>query len=313
MLVRNAFEDYQYAIKRLAEKTQREYTSKLSFFVQWCENEGVTLECLNRKVLRRFFDYLATAHCNPRTNKPISSSTQHGYARTIKAFLCWASREEDFEDIMPESIPRKMEMPRVETKVIEILTTAQIEHLTKVSDREYNQELRARDKAIIAVLAGTGIRASELVGLTLEQCYITPKDSYIRVFGKGQKWREVPLDDDTTLALRRYINRCRHASEGETHVFLNRYRQQLTVDGLDQTISRLGEWAGIKGVRCSPHTFRHGYAVRELLKGLDIYRLKLRMGHSSVKVTEGYLRAVEAIIARKAENLYIDTAKAKRR
>jgi site-specific recombinase XerD len=307
--VRQAIEDYLFAIKHLSPKTQKEYRGKLFFFATWCESQpdrpGIAE--VKRPVLRRFFNYLATEHVHHATGKPISTYTQHGYARVIKAFLTWCANEEDLEGLVSDNVPRKMEMPRVAQIIKEVYTKQQIAALLKAAEKEYNEELAVRDKAIIAVLLSTGIRGGELVGLTLENCFLTPEDSYIRIFGKGMKWRDVPLDD-AVQPLRRYINRFRKRI-ADPHVFLNRYSKPLGLYGLDQVISRLATWSRDLGgsdlKACYPHKFRHTYAVRYLLHGGDIYHLRLRMGHSSVKVTEEYLKALEGILARGAQQLYI--------
>lgn len=301
--VREAITDYLFAIKHLSPKTQKEYSGKLLFFATWCEHQPdrPTIAEVKRPLLRRFFDYLATEHVHHVTGKSISTHTQHGYARTLKAFLTWCADEDDLEGLVSVFVPLKMDMPKVVDKIKEVYTKQQIAILLKAAEKEYNEELRVRDKAIISVLLETGIRGGELVGLTLENCFLTPQDSYIRVYGKGMKWRDVPLDT-AVQPLRRYINRFRKRID-DSHVFLNRYNKPLGLYGLDQTITRLAEWAGLKD--CYPHKFRHTYAVRYLLRGGDIYHLKVRMGHSSVKVTEEYLKALDGILARRAEKLYI--------
>lgn len=301
--VREAVDDYLFAIKRLSPKTQKEYRSKLIFFASWCESQpdSPAIDEVKRPLLRRFFSYLASEHLHHATGKPISTYTQHGYASTIKAFLNWCSNEEDLEDLVSASVPRKMEMPKVENKIKEVYTKQQITLLLSAANKEYNEHLTVRDKAIVSVLIETGVRGGELCGLTLDNCFFSPEDSYIRVFGKGMKWRDVPLEE-AVQPLRRYINRFRKKT-GDPHVFLNRYSKPLGLYGLDQTIYRLAGWAGLED--CYPHKFRHTFAVRYLLRGGDIYRLRLRMGHSSVKVTEEYLKALEGILARHAEKLYM--------
>lgn len=297
MKVRTAYEDYLFAVKRLSPETQKGYRIKLGIFTKWCEGKGLELEDINRKMLRVFFDELSAT---------VSSATQQSYGRTIKAFLFWCSREEDFEDLLPESVPRKMEMPRPEHKILEIFTKDHIERLRKATgEMQAPKEVQVRNRTIIDVLDGTGIRAAELCGLTTDQVFITPEGSHIKVYGKGQKWRVVPLDDACASQLRRYITRFRKAPESEKHVFLGGKGNPLTVSGLEQLVDRVSTWANIQGVRCSPHTFRHSYAVKSLLRGVDIYKLKIRMGHSSITVTEHYLKALDGIIARGAESLYI--------
>ena len=81
-------------------------------------------------------------------------------------------------------------------------------------------------------------------------------------------------------------------------MFLNRYGRPLTVSGIDQLLERLNGWARVQGVRVSAHTFRHTFAINYLKNGGDIYRLSRLLGHTSVQVTEGYLRAFKQHEAR---------------
>lgn len=289
--VRDALNDYRYAILHLSPKTQQEYLSKLLVFAAWCEGEHLALEDLKQASIRRFTEALR--------GRPIEAVTIHGYLRVLKRFLHWLSREEDYEAVVSSKLPSRIDMPKLEQKVTEIFTPEQIKALLAACGQEYNQELRVRDRAIVSVLIDTGIRASELTGLTLDNTFLDPLDAHLKVFGKGGKWREVALGHRSLVELRRYITRYRHASKEEGRVFLNRYDAPLTVWGLDQLIERLGKWAGVEGVRCSPHTFRHTFAVNYLQATGDVYRLSRIMGHNSVKVTEIYVRAVSNRTARK--------------
>ena len=294
--VTNALEDYRYAILHLSPRSQKEYVGKLNVFAAWCEEQGVGVGDIKQAVIRRFVAHLR-GHVN-RLGTPIASVTIHGYMRVLKAFLYWLCKEDDYEDLVSDKVPRRIEMPKVENKIIEVFTHEQIKALLLACDREYNDELTVRDRAIVSVLVDTGIRASELVGLTLENVFLDPHDSYLKVLGKGSKWREVALGRQAVAALRRYITRYRHGQKTEQHVFLNRHGARLTVRGLEEIIKRLGEWGRVKGVRCSPHTCRHTYAVSYLQASGDVYRLSRLMGHTSVKVTEVYLRAVSNRSAR---------------
>src|SRR5258708_30723346 len=130
MLVSEALNDYRYAILRLSPQTQKEYLSKLSYFATWCEQQQpkISLDQVKQSNIRRFVEHLRT-HTNPHTGQPITTSTMHGYCRVLKAFLAWCSREEDIEQLVSESTARRIEMPKVEQKVIEIFTPEQIHAL----------------------------------------------------------------------------------------------------------------------------------------------------------------------------------------
>ncbi len=286
MLVIEAVEEYSYAILRHAPRTQTWYLSTLKVFVEWCVQEKLILEEIKQTDIRRFIESIRK-RTNPRTGKPVTSFTVHGYARSVKCFLSWCSKEDGIDTLVSERLPRRMEMPKLQSKVIETSSTDQVKAMLQAAEKEYNQTLTVRDRSIIYVLFDTGIRASELCSLTLDNVYLRADDAYIKVLGKGDKWREVGLGKTARTALHRYLTRYRKASATEQHVFLNRYKLPLTVSGLEQIIYRLGEWAKVKGVRCSPHTFRHTFAVNYLKATGDIYKLSRIMGHSGVEVTGG--------------------------
>ena len=164
----------------------------------------------------------------------------------------------------------------------------------------------ARDKAILAVLLDTGIRAGELCGLMLDCVHITAKEGYLKVMGKGRKEREVPLGIKSRRLLHEYLKRFRPAVTDEDHAFLGHQHEPLSVNALDQMLYRLGRRAKIKGVRVSAHTWRHTFAINFLAQGGDVYVLSRLMGHESVQVTEVYLRAVQASQARKTSKSVLD-------
>jgi integrase/recombinase XerD len=100
-----------------------------------------------------------------------------------------------------------------------------------------------------------------------------PQEAYLKVLGKGRKEREVGLGKEARRTLHTYLYRYRQSPPDELHAFLSRYGQPMNHNLLDQLFSRLCRAAKIKGVRCSPHTARHTYAVRYLEAGGDIYKL----------------------------------------
>jgi integrase/recombinase XerD len=299
MDVKQAIEEYRYAILRLSPKTQRWYLEKLDTFSDWCKQRGIILETIKAADIRRFLDE-QSKRTNPQTGKPLTTYTLHGYARTIKRFLNWCIREEGLEQLVSDRLPKRIEMPRIEQKIIQVFTEDHIARLFKACEKEKTAELAVRNRAIISVLLDTGIRASELCGLTLDNVFLSPADSYIKVFGKGKKWRECPLGKEARAAVYRYVTRYRHAPEGEDHVFLSQKNKPLTESGLYQLIDRLGEWGRVTGVRCCVHDFRHTFSTRYIEAGGDVYNLSRLLGHSSVTVTEGYIKTLQQKAIRSA-------------
>jgi integrase/recombinase XerD len=310
MDVKQAVEEYKYAILTLSPKTQSWYLEKLVIFAAWCEQKGITLETLRAADIRRFIDE-QSKRINPQTGKLLTTYTLHGYARTIKRFLNWCAKEEGLEELVPDKLPKRIEMPRIEQKIIEVFTEDHIARLFKACEKEVSATLVVRDKAILSVLLDTGVRASELCGLTMGCLYLSPTDSYIKVLGKGRKWRECPLGKEARAAVYRYVSRYRRAPEGEDHVFLSQKNKPLTESGLYQLIDRLGEWGRVTGVRCCVHDFRHTFSTRYIEAGGDIYTLSRLLGHTSVTVTEGYIRALTQKSIRSAAISVLDTQKRK--
>lgn len=296
MLVAEALEEFRYSILNLSPKTQSWYLDALTVFASWCAQEHISLEKLRAVDIRRYLDE-QRKRINPRTGQPLSTYTVHGYAESIKVFLNFCVREEGLDELVSEKLPRRIEMPKVDIRVIPSFTDDQIRRLLGACSRELDPALAYRNRAIVSVLLDTGCRAGELGGLTLDAVHITPYDAFIRVFGKGRHEREIGLGKEARAALHKYITRYRKAPKEERHVFISQKGKPLTVSGLGQLIQRLGEWARVDGTHC--HRFRHTFATRYLAAGGDIYKLSRLLGHASVSITENYLRSYRQSEARK--------------
>jgi site-specific recombinase XerD len=292
-----AFTEFAYAKDHTAE-SRRWYKCRLGAFMAWAQAQGVTdIEDVTAPIVRRYIEHRRTTPC--KTGKPLDSHTLHGHTRAIRALLNWAAQE----DLLDEKVAHRVSLPKREQKVLGLLEPAQVERLLQACEGSETPEYVARDKAIIAVLLDTGIRAAELCGLTLPHVTFTPDDAYLLVDGKGRKQREVSLGRTSRRLLHAYLYRHRPRMEGTgtdaARVFLAKGGTALTPSGLDQLLYRLRDRSGIAGVRCSAHTLRHTYAVRSIEAGVDIYRLSRLMGHSSVATTEGYLKAFTSRAARR--------------
>lgn len=300
MDVREAVEEFLHAKLPLSRATQRGYRIRLKSFVAWCEEQGLQLEALNARHIRTFVD--AISQRKGITGGPIKSSTVRLYALTVKIFLSWCAQEDDFEESISPKMLARVQLPKEEQTVIETFTPEQLEALLRATEK---QPFAIRDKAIVSVLIDTGVRAGELVGLTLSCVWLDTEDSYIKVTGKGRKQREVPLGRTARIALRRYITRYRQKpkNKADQHVFLSRTCEPLTISGLEQIIEQLAEHARIRGVRCSPHTFRHTFACSYLLNGGDLYKLSRLLGHASLQISGRYLGAVKAKQARQGQSV----------
>ena len=304
MIVQEAIDEYRYAILQLSEATQIWYLARLKRFAVWCEEEKLTLDKLKPTSVARYLQHLAEQP-HHHTGQPISTYTLHGHARSIRTFLFWCAMEP--QSYLSLKIPENIVMPKITQKIIETFTPIQIKKLFAATEKEKFKELVIRDKAILAVLLDTGIRAGELCGLTLDCCHIPSHGhAFLKVVGKGDKEREVPLGKQSRVYLYSYIKSYRQAASDEFHVFLGHHRKPLTTSGLDIMLYRLARWAKVEGVRVSAHTFRHTFACQHLLQGGEIYMLSRLLGHTSVQVTEQYLRAIKSQQARMQSKSVLD-------
>lgn len=281
-----AYTEMCYA-KDWTPKTRRWYDERIGRFLRWCQQAGIeSLADITAPLVRRYLDVLR-ATPNHRSGQPLDSYTVHGHARAVRTLLFWAASE----DLLDERIPKRIALPRREQKVLQVLNDGQIERMFDAAKRT---ETPLRDTAILSVLLDTGVRASELTGLRLEEVTFTSDAAWLLVHGKGRKQREVGMGKRSRAALHRYIHRERRAGPEERQVFLGK-QGALTPEGLDRLLYRLRDAAGaehFQGVSVGAHRWRHLSAVKALEAGMDVYTLSRRLGHSDIGVTTGYLRAV---------------------
>lgn len=328
--VQEVVTEYIPSVQNLAPRTLEEYEHELGLFAHWCQTNTVMLHQVNNKTVYQFLAHLkATLIPNRKDAKEISSYTLFGYVRVIKSFLNWCFEEEQFEGQVKANTLKRIKNPIVEETIIQTFTPGDIIELFAACEKECSEQLQIRDKAIIAMLLDTGIRSSELLTLTLSHLNLDSKDNHIRVLGKGSKWGEVGLGTKSAAYINKYIKTYRiphlkqlipdyeHLSSTQKHrsmyhlmqnelVFLNRYGEPLTGSGLNRIITRLGEWAGIIGMRCCAHDFRHTFAVEYIRQGGDIYTLSQLLRHNDLDTTEDYLKSLKQTEARRHAKSVMD-------
>ncbi len=297
----DALETYEYVISSLSEHTQISYRDKLKVFAAFCSDNSIDLADITPKVFRNFLATISERE-NPRTGIPIRGHTITSYGRVIKVFLRWVSGYEEYAGCIKPSTLRSLAVPKLEQKTKPTLTVDEIARLYVACKKEHATQLAARDTAILSVLLDTGVRASELCGLVLKHVHLHPQDSYIMVLGKGRKEREVGLGTRARIDLHRYIRQYRKYARPDDAVFLSRYGEPLTRNGLDQILYRLKEWGDVK-TEGGAHLFRHTYATMYLTSGGDVYKLSRLMGHNNVTTTEGYVRSMAQRDARKGSSV----------
>ena len=179
-----------------------------------------------------------------------------------------------------------LEMPRVEKKLPEVLSLEEIDAMIACIDMSKPEG--HRNRAIIEMLYGSGLRVSELTDLRLSNIY--RKEGYMRILGKGSKQRLVPISPVADKQLGYWLQD-RYAldikPEAVDIVFLNHYGRQLTRAMIFTIVKRLAQAAGITKT-ISPHTLRHSFATHLLQNGADLRIIQQLLGHESIVTTEIY-------------------------
>ncbi len=202
-----------------------------------------------------------------KRGKPVSRYSIEGWVKAINSFLRWAKAQGEIDH------DAKGRAPRPPRTVMDPLTRDEI-------DRMEHRAQTERDKLIVRLLADSGIRASELLGLRTNDLIERDRQFFIKVHGKGGKERLVPVP---RLGVR--LGRFIRGQEGRIFLTLRKRpsgeQEPLTLSGLQKMIRSLGREAGIEK-RVHPHGFRHAYATHALSRGMNLIQLADILGHSGL-------------------------------
>jgi integrase/recombinase XerD len=208
-----------------------------------------------------------------------------------------------FEDYRKDNPMELIEAPKIGRKLPDTLALKDIEKLIAAIDLSTNEG--HRNKAIIETLYGCGLRVSELVDLKLSDLFFD--EGFIRVTGKGDKQRFIPISHITQKYINLYVKESRpfvkEVPEFSDTVFLNRRGKQLTRVMIFTIVKRLTEKAGLKK-NISPHTFRHSFATHLLENGADLRAIQLMLGHESITTTEIYMHVDRSHLAMVMEKFH---------
>lgn len=179
-----------------------------------------------------------------------------------------------------------LEMPRVEKQLPEVLSVEEIDAM--IAQIDMSKAEGHRNRAIIEMLYGSGLRVSELIELKLSNIY--REEGYMRILGKGSKQRLVPISPIADEQFSYWLadrNMLDIKPEATDIAFLNHYGRQLTRAMIFTIVKRLAEAAGIQKT-ISPHTLRHSFATHLLQNGADLRIIQQLLGHESIVTTEIY-------------------------
>lgn len=251
----------------LSEDTVVWYEYMLAPFVK--AHPEATVEQITTNEIRQYVINIRARYTSP--------ATIAGHMRALHRFFTWSSKEYDIKSPMRNvRYPRKPKPKKPKS--------VKLEDITALFLAAGDEPRGIRDKAIIALLADTGVRAGGVISLKVADIDFGTRR--ILVTEKGEKLRSVPFSIFTARMLLAWINH-RHHTEHE-HLFYNiRTREPLTVSGLYQILKRLRKKAGLTG-RANPHSFRHSFAREYLKSGGDLATLSRIMGHEDIATTASF-------------------------
>lgn len=272
-----SFKAYLQVEKSLPPNTVSAYTRDLAKLIEFVEGNDNLADPRKIKTadLQNFVKALAEIGLEATTQSRIISG--------IRSFYNFLILENEIKTDPTELL----EMPKTGRKLPDVLSISEVDHLISVIDLSLaNGE---RNKAMIEMLYGCGLRVSELTNLKLSDLFF--EENYIKVTGKGNKQRLVPIGGRAIAQVLRYMQQVRiHqniARGAENIIFLNNRGKGLTRAMVFNIVKDLTAKAGIhKSI--SPHTFRHSFATHLVEGGADLRSVQEMLGHSSITTTEIY-------------------------
>jgi tyrosine recombinase xerD len=263
--------------KNASENTIEAYVSDLQKLQNFAEQNlaSVTPITISYEHLQEFLYQVSKINYSERT--------QARWISSIKGFFSFLLEDELRED-NPSAL---LETPKLGLYLPDTLSLEEIEKL--ISATEENTDLAKRNRCMIEVLYGCGLRVSELTELQISN--INFKENYLKIQGKGDKVRFVPLADYTADFIKNYINNIRSKQKiNPKHsdiLFLNSRGAQISRQMVFLIIKEIVRKASIQK-NISPHTFRHSFATHLLQNGADLRFIQEMLGHSSITTTEIY-------------------------
>ncbi len=269
------FISYLRIEKGLSENSCLAYQQDLIKLRDFCISNQVSPTEISNQDLKQFVTLLFDLGLSARTQARIISGIKQFFGFLI------------LEQLIEKDPSEMLEQPKMGRKLPEVLDITEIDALIAVID--VSKPEGHRNRAILETLYSCGIRVSELVNLKQSDLFF--EEGYIRVIGKGNKERLVPMSKSVEQEITWYVNNQRKKLEiykgDEQIVFLNRRGKRLTRVMIFTIIKQLAESIGLQK-KISPHTFRHSFATHLLEGGANLRAIQEMLGHESITTTEIY-------------------------
>jgi integrase/recombinase XerD len=273
----NDYKSYLKIERGLADNSVTNYLFDVQRLLNYLTDKQIDVSPINitEETIQEFIYHIAS-ELNPRSRSRIISG--------LKSFFNYLI----FEDYRKDSPMELIEVPKTGRKLPDTLSTAEIDSLINAIDLSSSEG--ERNRAMLETLYSCGLRVSELVSLKLSDLFFD--EGFIKVTGKGNKQRFVPVGRATQKIIELYKNTVRNKMNiqkgHEDTLFLNRRGKGLTRAMVFTIIKELAGKTGLTKT-ISPHTFRHSFATHLLENGADLRSIQLMLGHESITTTEIYM------------------------
>ena len=261
----------------LSDNSIAAYTHDIELFIQYLDsiNHSKSLKNIHQENIEYFLSHLYELG--------LSASSQARILSGIKKFYAYLIQEK----IVEENPTQLISSPSIGRHIPDVLTYEEI--CSMIENIDLSQQFGHRNKAILEVMYGCGLRVSEAISLKISNIYIN--DEFIRIIGKGDKERLIPISQSIIKTLNLYIEGERKTQKINPKytdtLFINRRGSSLSRQMIFLIIKDLAEKAGIKK-NIGPHTIRHSFATHLLEGGADLRAVQQMLGHSSISTTEIY-------------------------
>ena len=269
-----SYKNFLMLEKSLSKNTIEAYMKDIQKFIDYSETESPLT--VTQADIRSFIDEIDT-------EDGMSSRSQARILSGNKSFFKYLV----IHDIIEHDPSEMIETPKLGRKLPQVLTPDEIDQLIEAVDLD--SETGYRNRAILETLYGCGMRVSELINLKLTDLHF--EENYLKIKGKGNKERLVPVGrsvkDSITLYIHNYRQTLKINRKDENILFLNRRGRKLTRVMVFTIIKDLAAKIGLKKT-ISPHTFRHSFATHLIEGGADLKAVQEMLGHESITTTELY-------------------------
>lgn len=273
----DSYKNYLQLEKSLSGNTVEAYLKDIKKFTDYLEGNGFSKhpKDVTQEKIREFIDFI--------NELGMSASSQARALSGIKSFFKYLL----IQDEIPRDPSSMIETPKIGRKLPVVLTPDEVDALIKAVDLE--SETGYRNRAILEVLYGCGLRVTELVSLRLTDVHFD--EGFVRIQGKGNKERLIPLGQnakDTVISyIQNYRGTLRIDRKDENILFLNRRGKKMTRVMIFTIIKDLAIKIDLQK-NVSPHTFRHSFATHLMEGGADLRAIQDMLGHESITTTEVY-------------------------